>query len=97
VPHLLQHGTSVFKVISERPMTLTSECRALGKGGISTYFNVLGLMQPAQEGLEFDTSRMLSESTTTTLPQQVKIIAFLLWPHPTCRGHGLNKLAFVPC
>jgi hypothetical protein len=28
---LLQHGTSVFKVISERPVILTSECRALAK------------------------------------------------------------------
>jgi hypothetical protein len=41
VPHLLRHGTSVSKVISERPVILTSECRALGEGGITTYFKRL--------------------------------------------------------
>jgi hypothetical protein len=65
VPHLLRHGTSVFKVISERPLILTSECRALGKGAITTYF----------KHLRFDaagtSSRMLSESTTTRLRQLV--------------------------
>ena len=35
--HLLRHGTSVFKVISERPVILPSECRALGEGAITTY------------------------------------------------------------
>jgi hypothetical protein len=35
---LLQHGTSVFKVIYERPVTLTSECRPLGEGAIYIYF-----------------------------------------------------------
>jgi hypothetical protein len=38
VPHLLRHGTSVFKVISERPVILPSECCALGEGAITTYF-----------------------------------------------------------
>jgi hypothetical protein len=38
VPHLLWHGTSVLKVISERPVILTSECHALGEGAITTYF-----------------------------------------------------------
>jgi hypothetical protein len=38
VPHLLRHGTSVFK---ERPVNLTSECRALGEGAITTYFKRL--------------------------------------------------------
>jgi hypothetical protein len=37
VPHLLRHGTSVFKVISERPVILPSEGRALGEGAITTY------------------------------------------------------------
>jgi hypothetical protein len=37
VPHLLRHWTSVFKVISERPVILPSECRALGEGAITTY------------------------------------------------------------
>jgi hypothetical protein len=41
VPHLLRHGTSVFKVISERPVILPSECRAVGEGAITTYFKRL--------------------------------------------------------
>jgi hypothetical protein len=41
VPHLLRHGTSVFKVISERPVILPSECRALGEEAITTYFKRL--------------------------------------------------------
>jgi hypothetical protein len=41
VPHLLRHGTSVFKVISERPVILPSECRALGEEVITTYFKRL--------------------------------------------------------
>jgi hypothetical protein len=41
VPHLLRHGTSVFKVISERPVILPSECHALGEGAITTYFKRL--------------------------------------------------------
>jgi hypothetical protein len=41
VPHLLRHGTSVFEVISERPVILTSECRALGEVAITTYFERL--------------------------------------------------------
>jgi hypothetical protein len=31
VPHLLGHGTSVFKVISERPVILTTKCQGLAK------------------------------------------------------------------
>ena len=46
---MLRHGTSVFKVISERPVILTSKCRALGEGAITTYFNVLGLTRPGAE------------------------------------------------
>jgi hypothetical protein len=42
VPHLLRYGASVFEVISERPMILTFECRALGEGAIATYFKCLG-------------------------------------------------------
>ena len=49
VPHLLRHGTSVFKVISERPVILTSKCWALGEGAIPTYFHVLGLTRPGAE------------------------------------------------
>jgi hypothetical protein len=40
MPHL-RHGISVFKVISERPVILTSKCRALGEGAITTYFKRL--------------------------------------------------------
>jgi hypothetical protein len=43
VPHLLRHGTSVLKVISERPVILPSECFALGEGAITTYFKRLRL------------------------------------------------------
>jgi hypothetical protein len=63
-----------FKVISERPVILPSECRALGEEAITTYFkrlNVLGLTRPAQAGLELTTYRLLSESTTTRLRQPV--------------------------
>jgi hypothetical protein len=42
VPHLLRHGTSVFKVISERPVILPSEYRAHGEEAITTYFKRLG-------------------------------------------------------
>jgi hypothetical protein len=41
VPHLLRHGTSVFKVISERPVILPSECCALGEEAITTFFKRL--------------------------------------------------------
>ena len=41
MPHLLRHGTSVFKVISERPVILSSECRALAEESITTYFKRL--------------------------------------------------------
>jgi hypothetical protein len=41
MPHLLRHRTSVFKVISERPVILSSECRALGEEAITTYFKHL--------------------------------------------------------
>lgn len=37
MPHLLRHGTSVFKVISERPLILPSECCAFGEGAITSY------------------------------------------------------------
>jgi hypothetical protein len=52
VPHLLRHGTSVFKVISERPMILTSECRALVKGAIATYFKRLRFDAPGTSGAQ---------------------------------------------
>jgi hypothetical protein len=35
-------GSPLFKVISERPVILPSECRALGEGAITTYFKRLG-------------------------------------------------------
>jgi hypothetical protein len=69
MPHLLRHGTSVFKVISGRPVILPSECRALGEGAITTYFKRLRF-DPAGS-LKLTTSLLLSESTTTRLRQPV--------------------------
>ena len=37
MPHLLRHRTSDFKVISERPAILSSECRVLCEEAITTY------------------------------------------------------------
>jgi hypothetical protein len=42
MPHLLRHGISIFKVISERPVILTFESRALCEETITTYFKRLG-------------------------------------------------------
>jgi hypothetical protein len=50
VPHLLRHGTSVFKVISERPVILPSECRALDEGAITTYFKRLRFDEAGPSG-----------------------------------------------
>jgi hypothetical protein len=56
-------GTSVFKVIlvSERPVILTFEYRALGEGAITnvTYFIVVVLTRPERTGLGLTTSRMV--------------------------------------
>jgi hypothetical protein len=41
VPHVLRHGTSVFKVISERTVILTSEYRVLSELAINAYFKCL--------------------------------------------------------
>jgi hypothetical protein len=41
VSHLLRYRNSVFKVISERSVILTSECRALSDGAITAYFKHL--------------------------------------------------------
>jgi hypothetical protein len=71
----------LFKVISERPVVLTSKCRAFGEGAITTYFKRLMLTRPAREGLELTTLLMLSESTTTRLPQPVWRIIFILYSH----------------
>jgi hypothetical protein len=51
-----------------------SQCRALSKGAIATYFKRVSLAQPAEAGLELTTTRILSESTTTRQPQTVLII-----------------------
>jgi hypothetical protein len=77
MPHLLRHGTSVFKVISERPVILPSECHALGEEAIT----VLGLTRPARAGLKLTTYRLLSESTTTRLRQPVYNVSKLLQRH----------------
>jgi hypothetical protein len=59
VPHLLRQGTSVFKVISERPMILPSECRALGEGAITTYFKRLRFDSARTHDLPFALARAL--------------------------------------
>ena len=84
MPFLLRQGTSVFKVISERPVILTSKCHALGEGEPLS-IHVLGLTQPERSGLELKTSEMLSKSATTRLSQPV------LYPH-----HDLNNVTCVP-
>ena len=57
-------GPPFFKVISERPVILSSEYRALGQEAITTYFKLLGLTQPARAGLELTTSRLLYNEIT---------------------------------
>jgi hypothetical protein len=56
VLHLLPHGISIFKVISEIPAILTSKYLGHGKGAV-TFFNVLGLMRSARAGLGLTASR----------------------------------------
>jgi hypothetical protein len=82
VPHLLRHGTSIFKVISERPVILTSGCNALDEEAITTYFKRLRFDAAGTSWLELTTSRMLSESTTTRLPQLVMVLrSFCVYLH----------------
>ena len=65
VPHLLWHGASVFKVISERPVSAV----LLAKEQSLPILNVLGLTRPVRAGLQLTNYRLLSESTTTRLRQ----------------------------
>jgi hypothetical protein len=65
-------GPPFFKVISERPVILTSECRALGEGAITAYFKRLRFDAAGPSGARLTTSRLLSESTTTRIRQPVK-------------------------
>jgi hypothetical protein len=44
------------------PMILTSECCSVGEETITTYLNILGLMQSVWAGLKLTTSRMQIES-----------------------------------
>jgi hypothetical protein len=67
VPHLLRHGTSVFKVMSERPVILPSECRALGEGAITTYFKRLRFDAAGPSGARTHDLPFANESTTTRL------------------------------
>jgi hypothetical protein len=52
--------------------SITSECHALGKVAITTYFKRLRFDAVARVGFELTTYRMLSESTTARLPQPRK-------------------------
>jgi hypothetical protein len=67
--------------------------------------NVLGLTQPARAGFELRTSRMLSKSTTTRLPQPIREFdawliycftsrsrIFHLYGDVTTTGEGLQNL-----
>jgi hypothetical protein len=65
-------GRPYFKVISERPVILTSECRALGEGAITTYFKRLRFDAADTSGARTHDLWMLSESTPTRLPQAVE-------------------------
>jgi hypothetical protein len=59
-------GPLFFKVISERPVILPFECRALGEGAITTYFKRLRFDAAGPSGARtHDLPRLLSESTTT--------------------------------
>jgi hypothetical protein len=69
VPHLLRHGTFVFKVISQRPVILASVFRARVEGAITTYFKRLRFDVAGTGGAELRTSRLLSECTTTGVRQ----------------------------
>jgi hypothetical protein len=42
-------------------MIIIYECRALGEGAITTYFNVLGLTRPPQTGMTHDLLDALQE------------------------------------
>jgi hypothetical protein len=71
VPHLLRHLTSVFKVISERPVDLTSACSAFDEGAITTYFKSLRFDAAGPSGARTHNLLDASESTTTKQPQPV--------------------------
>jgi hypothetical protein len=93
VLQLLRHGVSVFKVIYEKPVLITSKVCVLGEGAIITYFNDLGLTRPVRAGLELTTPRMLSKSSTTRLPQPVSI-PYQIYP-PLNPKYFRNNGAFV--
>jgi hypothetical protein len=88
VAHLLRHGTSVFKVISERPVIHSSVCYAFGIGPITTYFKDLSGL-----GLQLTTSRILIESTTTRLPQPVLIKCWQQFVSSLDKRDGLTRPA----
>jgi hypothetical protein len=43
-------GPPSLKVISERPVILTSKCRAFGEGATTTYFKCLRFDEPGMSG-----------------------------------------------
>jgi hypothetical protein len=66
-------GPPFFKVMLERPVILTSQCRALGKGAVTTYFRRLKFDAAGSSGarthdLDPDTKR---EHNQYMLPQPV--------------------------
>jgi hypothetical protein len=50
VQHLLRHGTSILKVISESPVIHNFECRALDEGVVTTYFKHLRFVAAGTSG-----------------------------------------------
>jgi hypothetical protein len=62
VVYLLRHVTSVFKVISERPVNAV----LLAKKQSIPFSYGLGLTRPARVEFELTTSRLPSESTRST-------------------------------
>jgi hypothetical protein len=59
------------RMVPDAPLCLHA-LYALDEEAITTYFNVLGLTWPARAGLDFTTSRMLSESAATRLLQLIR-------------------------
>lgn len=58
LPH---HRTSVFTVISERPVVLISKCRALGEEANTTHVYVLGLSEVWTHGFQLISERSTNE------------------------------------
>jgi hypothetical protein len=74
VQHLLRHGTSGFKVISERLVILTSLCRSYGEGAITTYCKHLRFDVAGTSVAQLTTSLMLSKNSIAGLRQPLHVV-----------------------